>query len=179
MTRTLVVAAALVALVAGCTVDPRWDAGHARSEPARAKADVAPLRALVRFARSPSDATWSNVPFADDVYLGLGDLLERRSARELRDPEAWKLDRRLFRGGVGPFSAIELLAEDNRPLRFSVGPHPHCASPPVPPPRAVATLRRMSVQPRRIQSCLQWFTVDAFVTREGEIRAVTLDFWEP
>jgi hypothetical protein len=134
----------------------------------------------VAFPPAPSDATWSAVPLADDVYLGLGsEFLRLRSARELRDPEAWNVDRKLFRGDVGPFSALDFIAEDNRPLRFSVGRHPHCASPPVAPPRAVASLKRLSVQPQTFQGCLQWFTVDGFVTREGEIKAATLDLWEP
>jgi hypothetical protein len=178
VTKTLLAAASLAAVVAGCTVAPGWR-GAQTSSPA--EHDVAPLRALVAFARKPSDATWSRVPFADEVRLGLGpQLLERRSAVELRDPSAWKLNPPAgdFRAAVGPFSALSLLAEGD-PLRFSVGPHPHCASPPMRPPREVAELARVSVQPRRVGSCLQWFTVDAFVTPEGEIAAVTLDLWEP
>jgi hypothetical protein len=42
-------------------------------------------------------------------------------------------------------------------------------------------MRRVSVQPAAgsIDSCLDWFTVDLFVTRSGEVAAVTLDLWEP
>jgi hypothetical protein len=181
VTRTLVVSAALALLVAGCTLSRTWEKGQARSEPVRSEHDVAPVRALVAFARAPSDATWSAVPLADEVSLGLGDkLLERRSAEDLRDPNAWKLNPRgFFRAYVGPFSALDLLAEPDRPLRVTLGRHDHCASPPMPAPRKVAALERISVQPRRWRSCLEWFTVDAFVTRKGEIRAVTLDLWEP
>jgi hypothetical protein len=98
-------------------------------------------------------------------------------AVELRHKRSWKLNPPGgdFRAGVGPFSALDLLAERNVPLVFSVGPHRHCVSPPVPPPPEVASLRRISVQPGKIASCLQWFTVDAFMTRDGEIRAITLD----
>jgi hypothetical protein len=176
VTRRLLAAAALAAFAAGCTLAPGWRAGDTGSATA---GGVAPLRALVAFARTPSEATWSAVPLADEVYLGLGsELVEQRTDDELRDPEAWKLDRELFRAAGGPFSALELLARE-RPLAFAVGPHSHCASPPMPPPRQVAGLTRMSAQPRRVGSCLQWFTVDAFVTRDGEIAAVTLDLWEP
>jgi hypothetical protein len=147
------------------------------------KADRATLRALVRFARSPTEANWSAVPLADRVELGLADrLVAQRSARELLDPRAWRLEAEPhFRAYVGPFSALELIAGHAGPLVYSVGPHPHCASPPVPPPRRIASLRRLSVRPadRSIDSCLQWFTVDAFVTRAGRIRAITLDLYEP
>ena len=73
---------------------------------------------------------------------------------------------------------LDLLAR-NRSLRIGVGPHRRCVSPPLPPPRSVAGLRHVSVQPRRIDSCLQWFSVDMFVTRSGKIAAVTLDLYEP
>jgi hypothetical protein len=88
------------------------------------------------------------------------------------------LHARIFRAYVGPFSALELIADDRR-LVFRAGVHRHCVSPPVPPPRAVASLRRLSIQPRRFDSCLGWFTVDAFVTDSGEIEAITLDASEP
>jgi hypothetical protein len=142
--------------------------------------EAAILSALVDFARRPTPAAWRSVPLADEVRLGLADhLMVRRSARQLREPQAWVLRTpKLFRAYVGPFSALQPLAE-RRPVRFTVGPHRHCVSPPVPPPRAVASLTRISVQPASIESCLQWFSVDAFVTVEGELSAITLDLWEP
>lgn len=130
------------------------------------------------------------VPFSPEgVWLGLADrLLVRRSPEELADPQAWILDdegfrgegEQGFRGYVGPFSALDLLSEAER-VTVSIGPHRHCASPPVPPPEEMADLRRVSVQPRfeEAYSCLDWWTVDLFVTADGEIAAVTLDLWEP
>jgi hypothetical protein len=47
------------------------------------------------------------------------------------------------------------------------------------PPRRVSRLRRLSIQPRAPASCLRWFAVDVFVDESGDIRAVTLDYWEP
>ncbi len=139
------------------------------------------LSALVRFAQSPSHVTWSALPLADRVQLGLGNRLVRTSSRHaLRNPHAWELTPgRAFRGGVGPFSTLTQLRSTRSPLTFAVGPYPRCVSPPGRPPRAVASLRRLSIQPRHRRSCLQWWSVDAFVTRAGKIRAVTLDFWEP
>ena len=113
--------------------------------------------------------------------MGLGDrLVAKRSLEELSKPRGWVLDvDYYFRAYVGPFSALDLLAQ-RKEVRVSAGPHPHCASPkPVPPPRKVAELDRLSAQPRETGSCLQWWTVDFFVSADGTIQAVTLDFWEP
>ncbi|OGO73385.1 MAG: hypothetical protein A3G84_05105 [Chloroflexi bacterium RIFCSPLOWO2_12_FULL_71_12] len=85
-----------------------------------------------------------------------------------------------FRGRSGPFSALELLAR-REPTTVWVGPHPHCASPPAPPPTDFASLRRVSVQPSqpRDDTCLSWWTVDLFVSVDGRVAAVTLDLWDP
>jgi hypothetical protein len=142
--------------------------------------DMRIARALIRFARSPGPETADMVPLADDgVWLGLADrLLVMRPANELTEPDAWVLQSELFRGYVGPFSALDLLAGPEK-TTVVVGPHPHCASPLVPPPKRVVHLRRVSVQPRDTESCLQWWTVDVFLSPGGEIKAVTLDLWEP
>lgn len=136
---------------------------------------------VIEFARSPSRKAFSAIPLAKDgVWLGLGPrLVAKRSLEELSKPRGWMLDvEYLFRAGVGPFSALELLAE-RREIRVSAGPHRHCASPPMPPPRKFAKLDRLSVEPKSVGSCLQWFTVDFFVSAHGRIQAVTLDFFEP
>jgi hypothetical protein len=137
-------------------------------------------RALIRFARSPSNETLSDLPLdPGGVWLGLGDrLFVKWSAQQLADPGAWGLEVDRFRAYAGPFSALERLAPRQR-TTVSVGPHPHCASPPMLPPSRVADLRRVSIQPRSWNSCLQWWTVDLFLTGDGEIAAVTLDLWEP
>ena len=148
------------------------------------------MRALIRFARSPGAESLDAVPFAEKVWLGLGRHLHLERPRdELADPAGWVLSARLFRAWVGPFSALDLLAgRDDRhgpgppetsPGEVRVGPHPHCASPPVPPPSRVKDLRRVSVQAAGGDSCITWWTVDAFVNGNGEIAAVTLDLWEP
>lgn len=138
------------------------------------------LNRLVAFAREPSDETWASVPFADRVQLGLGDrLLKTRSAQALRDPVAWMLNASVFRGGVGPFSSLEVLASSEGSLEYREGSYTRCVSPPRPPPRRVSGLRRLSIQPRERVSCLRWFAVDVFVDESGDIRAVTLDLWEP
>lgn len=143
---------------------------------------------LVLFAQSPSAETLAEVPFADEVAIGLADRLLVRHPREaLADPGVWSLDAELFRDRVGPFSALDLLArwDENaagqvvREVQLTVGPHPNCASPPIPAPADVADLRRLSLQPVGIDTCLLWWTVDLFVDADGTIRAVALDLSEP
>ena len=142
-------------------------------------ADEKLARSLVEFARAPSASTLTAVPFAAKVRLGLSDRLRtERSSVDLARPDAWVLQESPFRGHIGPFSALDLLAKDV-PLTLSVGPHPHCASPAVPAPADFAASRRLSLQPKNIDTCLLWWTVDLFVSAADRIEAVTLDLWEP
>lgn len=136
---------------------------------------------LLAFVEEPGTAAFERVPFADEVALGVADdLLVTRRRSELVDPDAWTLDVELFRAYSGPFSLFRHVRDVEDPV-VSVGEHPHCASPPVPAPAEVEDLRRVSVQPDpdRVESCLQWWTVDLFVTPEGRVVAVTLDLYEP
>jgi hypothetical protein len=64
-------------------------------------------------------------------------------------------------------------------LTIGTGAYRRCVSPAGRPPPRVASLTRLSVQPLRVESCLQWWSVDPYVTRAGRVRAVTLDLWEP
>ena len=108
--------------------------------------------------------------------------MTERASLDLVRPDAWVLRNITgevpFRAHVGPFSALDLLAK-NGPTTIAVGPHPHCASPPVPPPTDLVGSRRVSVQPTGIDTCLLWWTVDLFVSPAGRIEAVTLDLWDP
>lgn len=162
-------------------VSARDDASESDGDrPAPAPHDRRVVKAFIEFAEARDEKAWAGVPAArDGLWLGLADrLMVKRSVEELSYPKVWRLRAKLFRAYVGPFSALDLLA-DPGPTVISVGSHPHCASPPVPPPVEVAHLRRVSVQPREIESCLQWFTVDLFLDRGRRIVAVTLDLWEP
>jgi hypothetical protein len=105
-------------------------------------------------------------------------MIAERDSAELVRPDAWTLQANPFRGRVGPFSALDLLAR-NVPMTISVGLHPHCASPPVPAPAHFVGARRVSIQPKDVDSCLDWWTVDAFLSATGRIEAITLDLWEP
>lgn len=153
------------------------------------------MASFIDFALAPSNETATKVPFeVGGVWLGLGDeLIARVAAEDLAVPDAWMLQRESFRAYVGPFSALPMIDSHvtgtgndsvlrrNGKLTVSVGEHAHCASPPVPAPKQVIALRRVSVQPSQdsITSCIGWFTVDLFVNPTGRIQAVTLDIWEP
>jgi hypothetical protein len=104
--------------------------------------------------------------------------MTERASLDLLHRAAWVLSADPFRGQVGPFSALELLGR-NVPTTISVGPHPHCASAPMPPPTDLVGSRRVSIQPKDIDTCLLWWTVDLFVSSTGRSEAVTLDLWEP
>lgn len=154
-----------------------WPTAVPRGMPTAA--DERLIEAFVAFARAPSAGTLAAVPFADRVRLGLSDrLMTERASVDLLRPDAWVLEQVAFRGRVGPYSALDLLAKSG-PTIISVGPHQHCASPPVSPPAGFAASRRVSVQPTGIDTCLLWWTVDLFVSPTGRIEAVTLDLWDP
>jgi hypothetical protein len=151
--------------------------------------EMAMLEDLVLFARSPDEKALNGVPLSGDgVWIGLAEeLMVRRTPEELADPAAWTLDAEAFRGRVGPFSALDLLADWDQgqnapPVREAmviVGDHPHCASPQIAAPGEVADLRRLSIQPIGPDSCLTWWTVDLFIGPDGSIHAITLDLYEP
>lgn len=153
--------------------------------------DKALLQSLVALATHPSAETAAALPFAAHVDLGLGtDLVATRARAQLASIGAWDVDLSAFRGHVGPFNALGLIArhvdsdgDDGSLAGFttSIGEHPHCANPPNPAPDGLTDHRRVSLQPTdaTIDGCLEWFTVDLFVNDTGTIDTVTLDIWEP
>lgn len=150
--------------------------------------DTALLDDLVAFALDPNAETASALPFAAQVHLGLGPVVVATQPRDtLRSRSAWNVDLEAFRGYVGPFNALELIADHAGATgsldRFEIsnGDHPHCAGPPVAPPAELADQRRLSLQPAEelIDGCLEWFTVDLFLDETDTITGVTLDLWEP
>lgn len=169
--------------------DPAPSATSTSAAPSAAPFDdTALLDDLVAFAVSPNAETVSALPFAAQVHLGLGPSVVATQPRDtLRSRAAWNVDLEAFRGYVGPFNALELIADHAGTSgsldRFEIsnGDHPHCAGPPVPPPAELADQRRLSLQPAEelIDGCLEWFTVDLFLDEENTITGVTLDLWEP
>lgn len=202
MTARIVLALVVTLALAACgdaaddnAADPAPSASPTRTSAAPSAApstapsdDTALLDDLVAFAVSPNAETVSALPFAAQVHLGLGPAVVATQPREaLRSRAAWNVDLEAFRGYVGPFNALELIADhvgtSGSLDRFEIsnGNHPHCAGPPVPPPAELADQRRLSLQPAEelIDGCLEWFTVDLFLDEENTITGVTLDLWEP
>ena len=137
--------------------------------------------AFIQYAARPSAETFAELPLNDTVALGLGpEILTTVNGSALQDSATWELDLEYFRGATGPFSILEGL-ERVGDYQVTVGPHDHCASPPMPAPAGYEDLEQVSVQPAdgSIDSCLLWSTVDLFVTADGDVAAITLDFWEP
>lgn len=160
-------------------------------------ADLALVEGFVAFSLGSTDAAVSQLHLSPaGVHLGLGDeVLAYLPVATAADPAAWVIDEDVFRAYVGPFSALDVLsrgvtdtqgdddslATQKGELVVTVGEHPHCVSPAVPPPPAVEGMRRVSVQPAEgaMGSCIDWFTVDFFVHDDGAVAAITLDLWEP
>jgi len=135
------------------------------------------VRALVGFARGNGSA--ASVPFADEVVLGISLAETRTLTREqLADADAWESLLSDFEGFTGPFNALDTLAQSPF-VRFSAGPIPRCAGPPLDWPAQFAGLRQISIEPIAIDSCLQWFAVSVFLNTSGAIEAVVLDLVGP
>lgn len=176
------------------SAEPTGQTSAPPPSPAVQDEDLSLIRDFVAFAVRPSTETAGRLPFAGEVQLGLSrDLKATLDEAESPHASAWVLNAKHFRAYTGPLNALESIqrhADETRStsvqarggaFHVSVGDHPHCASPPVPAPRAFEHHRRVSVQPSEssIDDCLSWFTVDLFLNEEGSIAAVTLDIWEP
>ncbi len=136
---------------------------------------------LLKFAANPTAQLFEGVEFAETVTLTLGpEAALTRAGADLVVPASWVFGTEYdgFRGWVGPYSALDLLAQP-RSWNVTAGPHDHCASPPMPIHETMEGLRQISIQPTDATSCLEWWAVDLFLTDAGEIAGVTLDLWEP
>ncbi|HZD22414.1 MAG TPA: hypothetical protein VE569_03295, partial [Acidimicrobiia bacterium] len=105
------------------------------------------MDAFVEFAQTGTDETFSQLPLADSVDLGLGpQIVSTVGSDDLRRADGWVIDVGAFRAYVGPFSALTLLEQaDDYVVR--VGPHPHCGGPTQPPPDGLEDHTRISIQP--------------------------------
>lgn len=151
-------------------------AGVAQSTPA----DRAVLDAFVALAGTSGpvdDAVLALM--SDELVLGLGETwMTSTSSGALADPTNWVFDIEDYRAWVGPFSALELLRSAGE-VTTLIGPHAHCASPPVPALEGLGGARRLSIQPATATSCLEWWTVDIFVDESGQVVGITMDRFEP
>jgi len=176
--RVAVASALLVLVVSGCGLGAGWSSYGPETATSEGASPVDPL---VDFARNQSEDTWALAYFADRVDLGLaGGPLVRRSGKALMDAKAWEIDKHLWRGEVGPFSAIETLGPYRGELAITMGPHDrHCSSESIPVPKRLRGLQQWSIQPADPENCSFWFAVDVWMNNPGEMAAVMLDRWEP
>ena len=146
------------------------------------EADRALVAAFFDHAADPDGATAAALPFAEELALGLGsEIVETVPRALLDDPANWQLDVEEHTGFAGPFSALEVARPGGLDVatEITIGPHPNCAGPPVPPPAGYETHRRVSIQPTHATSCIEWWTADFFVGDDGFVEAVTLDLFGP
>jgi hypothetical protein len=156
------------------------------TDSASAPSDVdarAIARALVDFADAPGVETFAAVGLADEVWLGLADrLVVLRPAPDLVNAEAWLVDPGAagFRERTGPFSALDLLAAGDQTVVSSAS-HSNCFGEELPPPDRFADFGRISITPDRntIALCMNWWSVDLYITNAAEIAGVTLDLGDP
>lgn len=148
--------------------------------------DRALAREFVAFATHPDAVTAAHVPWAPVVRLGLGeDLYAEVPRAALTDASTWEIDVDAY-GRLGPLDALEpvrrqVLRDGASTVRVSVGPHPLCQDAPTPSPSRFEQDRRIALQPapRTTDSCRDWFAVDLYVDRSGQVVGVTLEHWEP
>lgn len=174
----------LVFLVAGCGLGVGWSSyGPETGAATSGWSAYSPVQPFIEFASSPSAHTWSLTSFTETVDIGLAnEPLVHRSAEALKDPKAWELDKRPYwRGGVGPFSALETLRSYSGELRVTKGLPEGCgANERLRVSKSLRRFERWSIRPADASSCTASFSVDLFLAGNGsDIRAVVLELYEP
>lgn len=163
--------------VTGCS-GPQQSGVPTAVDPASARTLIAALHA---FAAAPGPETFSQLPLAPQVQLGLGtQLLRTVRASDLADPAAWvvKVGPKGYAGREGTFNILEFLdAPTAYQLVLGAQTRP-CTSVPRPAPKEVADLLRVSTSPVLAAFCLEFSTVDLFV-RDGVVAAITLGLGAP
>jgi len=138
--------------------------------------DIVTTDQVRSFARGDIDA--GEVAFAATVAISLGTD-HTATVSDADDPDAWVIGAEEWNGYAGPFDVLGPLRREGGITITAVGPQPHCAGPPLETPESFTTMRRLSIQPAGISSCLEWYAIDVFLDDDGRIGGVMLDLWEP
>lgn len=150
-------------------------------DPAGMASEPKLVAALHAFAAAPGPETFSQLPLAPQVQLGLGtELLRTVPASDLADPAAWVVEvgPKGYAGRGGAFNILEFLDAPTA-YQLVLGPQTRpCTSVPRPAPKDVADLLRVSTRPVLSPTCLDVSTVDLFV-RDGVVAAITLGLGAP
>ena len=134
---------------------------------------------LIAFAKSNGPALPQSAWSSRVALAAASRVHSFRVTPDLEQRDGWTMEVGPFRGsGDAEYSALDLL-NNMGSSEILAGPHPHCASGPVPAPFELSGFRRVSVQPTGIDSCLQWATVDFFFDQDGAVVGVSMDYWEP
>ena len=137
--------------------------------------DLAVTDALRAFARTLAGGDGAIPPWADELTISLG--VDHEAVVDPDIAEGWVIAVEEWNGYVGPFDVLGPLRDESGITTTSVGPQPHCASPPLDIPWESA--RQLTIQPAGISSCLEWYAISLFLNDAGEIEHVMLDLWEP
>jgi hypothetical protein len=151
------------------------------TEPIRRPIDLTPFarllaHAFINFAHNPSPKTAS---FDTPVTLGLGG----RVAVTLGDddryaPAKWRLPLTGYAGGSGYISALRLLAHHAGNLQVSNAPAPACVEH-VRERRLTGGGHLVRIQPRHVDSCIGWWSVDLYINDGNQVVGVNVNLGAP
>lgn len=181
-------AAAIVLSVVGIQVRDRRDGAPVETVGRSAQmttttaseppADVAQADAFAAMARSLTQRSVDAVRFANPLRLALGgQQLNVLPSHDLAREQSWQVNIDGYAARSGQASILELIrsrppADIEVHLERGAGCHAPDRLP------SVAHDRVMSIQPIGIESCLDWFAIDLYVT-DGLIALVDLRLYEP
>lgn len=124
------------------------------------------------------DVDLDDLGFAPTLLLGVHNVLSvERTLDDLSSADGWTIGVSEYAGFSGPFNPLEVLRSGG-PLLIEEGSHPHCAGPPLDPPSGFEDATRVHAQPKNVDSCIDWFSVDLWIVA-GQIQAVTLELFGP
>jgi len=123
---------------------------------------------------------FSELMFDEEVVLGLNTVEQVTvTSSDLQYPSGWLIPLDDFGGLGGPFDVLGPLRGEQDSTQINLGPRAHCAGPPLEFGPSWTEGRHLVIEPAATDSCLQWYAIHVLVNTKGEIRAVTLDLWEP
>lgn len=140
--------------------------------------------ALVAMAQDPLPGLVSRVAFAPSVQVRVGQAVVVTVPREeLANRDAWVLGDRTteYAQRGGPFDVLDpLRSTPPADTTWGIGQHAGCSVPEL-PANLVPNTRRVWIQPKEgtISSCIDWWSVDMWITDDGEVTAVSLELGAP
>jgi hypothetical protein len=132
--------------------------------------------AFINFAHDPSTKT---AAFDTPVNLGLGGRVVVTLGDDDRyAPAKWRLPLTGYAGGSGYVSALRLLIHHAGNLHVSNAPVPACVEH-VREWRLTGGGHLVRIQPRYVDSCIEWWSVDLYVNDGNQVVAVNVNLGAP